>query len=81
MSWQLQEAKQKFSELIERTLRDGPQIVTRRGEGVVVIVPVEEFERLTRGPRDFKQFLSSAPDLEDLEAERSGDRAREVELT
>ena len=37
MSWQLQEAKQKFSELVRRTLEEGPQVVTRHGEEVVVV--------------------------------------------
>ena len=41
MSWQLQEAKQKFSELVRRTLEEGPQVVTRHGEEVVVVVTAE----------------------------------------
>jgi prevent-host-death family protein len=43
VSWQSQEAKQKFSELVRRTLAEGPQVITRHGEEVVVVVPVEEF--------------------------------------
>ena len=46
-SWQLQEAKQKFSELVRRTLEEGPQVVTKHGEEVVVVVPVEEFRRMS----------------------------------
>ena len=37
-TWQLQKAKSHFSELIERTLKEGPQLVTRRGEEAVVVV-------------------------------------------
>ncbi len=36
--WQLQEAKSRFSELVERTLRSGAQVITRRGKKVVVII-------------------------------------------
>ncbi len=38
MNWQVQEAKQRFSELVRRTLEEGPQVVTRHGEEVVVVV-------------------------------------------
>lgn len=83
MSWQLQEAKQKFSELVRKTLEDGPQVVTRRGEEVVVVVPAEEFRRLTGDKPDFKEFLMSAPEgLELIIPERPpNDFPREVDLT
>lgn len=62
MSWQVQEAKQRFSELVRRTLTEGPQKVTRHGEDVVVIVPAQEYERLTADRPDFKEFLMGAPE-------------------
>jgi prevent-host-death family protein len=80
MSWQLQEAKQRFSELVRRALEEGPQTVTRRGEEVVVVVPAEEFRRLTGDKPDFKEFLLSGPGLSALELERAVDPPREVEL-
>lgn len=80
MSWQLQEAKQKFSELVRRTLEDGPQVVTRHGEEVVVVVPAEEFRRLTGDKPDFKEYLMSAPDLSVLDLERPREMPRDVEL-
>jgi prevent-host-death family protein len=80
MSWQLQEAKQRFSELVRRTLEEGPQVVTRRGEEVVVLVPVEEFRRLTGDKPDFKEFLMSAPDLSVLDLERPREMPRDIEL-
>jgi prevent-host-death family protein len=79
MPWQLQEAKQKFSELVQRALDDGPQVVTRRGEEVVVVVSAKEFRRLARRRLDFKQFLVSAPDLEQLDIRRPKDLARRFE--
>lgn len=82
MSWQLQEAKQKFSELVRRTLEDGPQTVTRHGEEVVVVVPVEEWRRLSGEKMDFKEFLMSAPEgLELLEIERPrNDYPRDIDF-
>jgi prevent-host-death family protein len=83
MSWQLQEAKQKFSELVRRTLEEGPQVVTRHGEEVVVVVPVEEFRRMSNDGEkkmDFKEFLMSAPDLSVLDLERPKELPRDIEL-
>ena len=80
MSWQLQEAKQKFSELVRRTIEEGPQTVTRRGEEIVVVVPVEEFRRMTGDKLDFKEFLMSGPDLSILDLERSRELPREMDL-
>ena len=80
MPWQLQEAKQRFSELVRRALQEGPQVVTRRGEEVVVIVGAQEFDRLSRAEEDFKAFLLSAPDLDALEIQRDRSTSRKVEL-
>ena len=80
MQWQLQDAKNRFSELVQCVLDEGPQVVTRRGEEVVVVVSIAEYERL-RGPRpDFNEFLLSFPDVEGFEVERSTDPPREVDL-
>ena len=81
MAWQLQTAKQKFSELVERALAEGPQIVTRRGREVVVVVAIDEYRRLGGGKRDFKRFLLEGPPyFDDLEIERSTEPSRPVEL-
>jgi prevent-host-death family protein len=80
MIWQLQEAKQKFSEVVQKALDDGPQVVTRRGEKVVVVVAVEEYERLAGKKPDFLEFLMSAPDLSVLDIRRSKDTGREIDL-
>jgi antitoxin Phd len=44
--WPVQDAKARFSELLETCLREGPQLVTRRGEKAAVLVPMEEWHRL-----------------------------------
>jgi antitoxin Phd len=45
--WQLQSAKARFSELFRRARLEGPQYVTRQGKDTVVVLPAEDFERLT----------------------------------
>lgn len=49
--WPVQDAKARFSELLAASLRDGPQIVTRRGKEAAVLVPVEEWRRLQAAAR------------------------------
>jgi prevent-host-death family protein len=80
VSWQVQEAKQKFSELVRRTLEEGPQVVTKHGEEVVVVVPVEEFRRMNGEKQDFKEFLLSGSDLSVLDLESPKEVPRDVEL-
>jgi hypothetical protein len=64
-------------------LEEGPQVVTKHGEEVVVVVPVEEFRRMSgdgEKKMDFKEFLMSAPDLSVLDLERPKELPRDVEL-
>jgi prevent-host-death family protein len=56
--WQLQEAKSRFSEVVERAIQDGPQTVTRHGKDAVVIVSAEQFQRGTTARRKQKQSLA-----------------------
>ena len=77
--WQLQEAKQRFSELIRSVEADGPQVVTRHGQDVAVVISMAEYRHLRHEEEDFKAFLQSAPDL-DLEINRSAEPARLVSL-
>jgi prevent-host-death family protein len=79
MSWQLQEAKQKFSEVVRRALTSGPQVVTRHGRAVVVVVSAEDYGRL-RGGAGFKEFLRTAPDLSRLGIRRDRRPGRRVTL-
>ena len=80
MRWQLQEAKQRFSELVRHARSHGPQVVTRHGEEVAVVVGIEEYRRLVADLPSFKELLLAAPDLDALEISRSRDPARVVEL-
>ena len=77
--WQLQEAKQRFSELIRSVEAEGPQFVTWHGEEVAVVVSIDEYRHLRNAGQDFKAFLQSAPAV-DLEISRSVVPARHVDL-
>ena len=46
MAWQLQEAKAKFSQLVQKALDEGPQTVTRHGKEVAVLVSAEDYKKL-----------------------------------
>jgi prevent-host-death family protein len=69
--------------LARRALEEGPQVVTRRGEDVVVVVPAKEFRRMSEQKPDFKEYLMGAPEeLELIIPERPpNDFPREVDLT
>ena len=56
--WQVQEAKARFSEMLETSVADGPQIVTKRGVEAAVLVPIDQWRRLLRMTRpDLKELL------------------------
>lgn len=86
--WQIQEAKQRFSEMIRAAVHDGPQVITRHGEDVAVVVDVAEYRRLTRPVADLAGILLGGPKLDDaaagafaeIEAERKADFGRSTEL-
>ena len=57
-TWQVQDAKARFSELLDETLKNGPQIVTRRGVETAVLVPIEEWKSLKQATRpNIKEVL------------------------
>jgi len=77
--WQLQDAKNRFSEIVNKALRDGPQVVTRRGKKTVVIMSVEQYQNLVRPKVNIIDFFQESPLLgKDLDLTRKKDSAREV---
>jgi prevent-host-death family protein len=50
-SWPVQDAKARFSEMLETCLKEGPQIVTKRGADAAVLVPVRDWQRLQRAAK------------------------------
>lgn len=66
-SWQLQEAKSRFSEFLNAALKKGPQVVTRRGVEAAVLVPIEEWRRMQSVSRPgIKELLMSGPRFENV---------------
>jgi len=78
-TWQLQEAKSRFSEMVERTLSEGPQMVTRRGQDVVVVLSALDYRRMSGVPSLLKTLLG-APRGEPLEIERIREPIRDLTL-
>lgn len=79
--WQLQEAKQQFSRVVDRARSDGAQIVTRNGKEVAVVLGIDEYRALSDDGEAFKRFLLEGPWVDDLPIRRSTDLAREIDLT
>lgn len=81
MNWQLQEAKQRFSELVRRTLEEGPQVITRHGAEVVVVVPAHDYRRSSLvATDDFAEFLLAGPDFDLLDIDRARQYPRDLDL-
>ena len=86
--WQIQDAKQRFSAMIRAVTSEGPQVITRHGEDVAVVVDIGEYRRLTRPTADLASVLLGGPKLDDttadvfgeIEAERKADFGRAVDL-
>lgn len=76
--WQVQDAKARFSELLDAALKNGAQVVTRRGIKAAVLVPIEEWERLQQAARpSLKEWLlTSSGRTERLVMERGKTKAR-----
>lgn len=80
MSWQVQEAPQRFGEILQQARECGPQVVSERGEDVAVVISIEEYRQLTTEPMDFKTFLMTGPSFDNLDLERDKALPREIEL-
>ena len=80
-SWQLQEAKNRFSEVVEEALTHGPQTVTRHGREVVVVLSIEEYKRMKQPQKNLFQFFQESPlyGLE-LDITRSRELPRDIDL-
>jgi antitoxin Phd len=80
MDWRLIEAKNRFSELVNRALAEGPQRVLRRDDAVVVIAE-RDYEKLTGTSPSFKKFLlGRGPSLEGLDLTRDRSPMRKAKL-
>jgi prevent-host-death family protein len=80
-TWPVQDAKARFSEFLEACIKDGPQMVTKRGMEAAVLVPVEEWRRLQAVAHpSLKELLLSDEGRADLELPaRGGARRRPID--
>ncbi len=76
--WQLQEAKNKFSEVVDEAIRHGPQIITKRGVETVIVLSYTEYRKAMLNQKKLSDFFRESPlagvDL-DLRRDKSGLRA------
>ena len=70
-TWQFEQAKNRFGELVDMALTQGPQLVTRHGEEAVVIIAVREYRRLSGVGPSLRSTLLNAPRGEPLSIDRS----------
>lgn len=83
-TWKLEDAKNRFSEVVRRAMAHEPQFVTRNGRDAVVVVSAADYERLA-APVPLLEFLQDSPLAEaiaagDFRVERSRDEGRDVEI-
>ncbi|MEJ0045846.1 MAG: type II toxin-antitoxin system Phd/YefM family antitoxin [Rhodospirillales bacterium] len=75
MAWQLQEAKARFSEVIQRARLEGPQTVTLRGQRAAVVLSAADYDRLSSGEPNFIAALLGGPAWGDEMIAAVNDRA------
>ena len=80
-TWQLQEAKNKFSNLVDKAHHNGPQFVTKHGKKSVVIIAIEDYRKLNKPKSDLVSFLKKSP-LSDMNIDLARDKSpsRDIEL-
>jgi len=79
-AWQLQEAKNKLSEVIDKALKKGPQEITRHGRKTAVVLSFKEYQKLKkRKGSTLTEFFHNSP-LQNIELTRPEDYGRSVEL-
>jgi prevent-host-death family protein len=80
-TWQLQVAKNKLSEVVDKALTDGPQTITRHGKPAVVVVDAAQFGKMTEPKESLIEFFARSP-LRGvaLDLRRSRDGGRDVDL-
>ena len=79
-TWKLQEAKSRFSEVVDLTLTEGPQLVTWRGAEAVVVLAAEDYHRLVSDGPNMIDHLLNAPGGEALVITRSKETTRDLDL-
>jgi antitoxin Phd len=77
-TWQLQEAKNKFSEVVEEALKHGPQVITKWGVETAIVLSYAEYRKLALNQKKLSDFFRESPLAEadlDLTRDTSGRRS------
>lgn len=77
--WKLQDAKNKFSEVVNHAQTDGPQEITRHGKKTAVLISYQDFQKVKKPQGSLVDFFQKSP-LHGLEFERTKDFPRELHL-
>jgi len=78
--WQIQHAKARLSEVIERARNEGPQMISRHGAEHAVVLSIEDYRVLIAKRPDFKEYLLGGPKVDDFSIDREQDTGRTVDL-
>ncbi len=79
--WQLQEAKNRFSEVVRKASEEGPQTVTKHGKDSVVVLSSEDYQKLEQPKTSLVEFFQKSPlSKVDLDLKRDKSPGRSVEL-
>jgi len=78
--WQVQEAKTRFSEVMDEAQSAGPQIITRHGSERAVILSITDYRALTAHKPNLRDYLLGGPKVDDFEIKRDRDMGRKVRL-
>jgi antitoxin Phd len=79
-SWQVQEAKTRLSEVIDKACNDGPQIITKHGAERAVVLSISDYRSLTAHKPNLRDYLLGGPKVDDFEIEREEGGDRHVDL-
>lgn len=81
-SWPVQDAKARFSELLDKCLREGPQVVTKRGAEAAVLLPIDDWHRLRQSARPtLKDLLLADEPRAEISLTSHGRRRRRAPKT
>ncbi|MBN8523305.1 MAG: type II toxin-antitoxin system Phd/YefM family antitoxin [Rickettsiales bacterium] len=78
--WQLHEAKNKLSHLIDVAMEGKPQCITKRGEEAVVVISMEEYKKMTKPKLGLNKFLLKGAKIDDFVVERVTGKVRKLDV-
>ena len=73
-TWQLQDAKNKFSRVVEKAVNDGPQIITKHGVEVAIVISYAEYQKMIASRGKLSTFFQESP-LVDVELDLARDKS------